>query len=176
MQTTGTYSIWLVPAKRDGSAITAQIELLAKKFYSFVFTPHITMYRIKNISLAKFVSLTRSSLDTMSAIDVQLAGLQIGNTVNRTLYYPVLQSQQLRALYSSLHDSLRRYGEFPFDPHISILYKRGLTEQEKKQSQSSVIPIDTVHFSKAYIIQSVVSLTEGSDVPEWSVIHEQLLY
>lgn len=141
-----------------------------------MFTPHITMYRIKNISLENFVSHIRPHIELLTAFRVKLDSVQSGDLVNRTLYYPVLHSVPLTKLYSSLHSSLKELGEFPFYPHMSILYKRGMTENEKKQAVSYAPAIHTVHIAKLYIIQSVVSLTEGSDVPEWSVIHEQLLY
>lgn len=172
----GTYSIWLVPSKRDCEHLSEQVMMLAKKYRSFIFTPHITLYRVKNISLDVFISRIRPCISALTAFSLSLDTPQSGQMVNRTLYYPVQKSAQLDSLYSSLHTSLGEFGNFPYDPHISILYNRRMSENEKNRSITDVVPITSVHISKLFIIQSLVSLTEGADVPQWKVIHEQLLY
>ena len=172
----GIFSVWLVPAKKDSLLFFQQIEALAKKYSSFVFTPHITLYRIKDISLYEFVATIRSHIDSVSATRIELDKPQFGSRVERTLYYPVKKTTTLASLHSNLSKSFHHYEPFSFEPHLSVLYKKDMSMKDKEIEKALLPSIPTITLTKLYIIQSVASLTEGNSTPSWKVIHEQLLY
>lgn len=176
MHTKGTYSVWLIPGKPYVNEFSAVIKSLAAAYNSFVFLPHISIYRVKNIALRDFVTTVSPCIARLSAIPVQFGGLEFSTIVNKTLYAPVLHSPELKKLHTALQSAFQNFDPLPYDPHVSILYKRTMSDADKKiESKRVVVPKECI-LTKCVIMHSVTSLTAGSNSPQWDIVHEQLLY
>lgn len=176
MHTKGTYSVWLIPGKPYLGELTTIIQSLATAYASFTFLPHVSIYRIKNIGLRDFVTTVSPCIAHLSAIPVRFGKLEFSSIVNKTLYMPILHSPQLKKLHNDLSLAFHNFDPLPYDPHVSILYKRKMSDSDKEtESKKVVVPNECV-LTKCVIMQSVTSLTAGSDSPQWDIVHEQLLY
>jgi 2'-5' RNA ligase len=176
MHRKGTYSVWLIPGKPYFEQFTHTIKSLAASYHSFTFLPHVSIYRIKNTELKDFATTVNPHIARLSAIPVQFGGLQFSSLVNKTLYLPVVHSPQLKTLHASLQSAFHNFDPLPYDPHVSVLYKRTMSDADKKTEVQRVkVPKECV-LTKCVIMHSVTSLTAGSDSPQWEIVHEQLLY
>lgn len=70
-------SLWLVPEKAQKERLKETIDNLAKKYNSYAFISHITIYCLSNsISVNRAVKIIKEELDKVGPIEIESDGIK----------------------------------------------------------------------------------------------------
>lgn len=163
-------SIWLLPEDSAFGVLSEVIKNLSAKFEAPEFQPHLTLYSA-NVPAENLTSLKENlKIQVKDFSSVRLDVLAIGQngTLFKTLFLQLQNSKELNDLYKIAGSVMDKYGNYEIDPHVSLLYKEGLTSEEKTESIESINFSKEIKFNKAAIKVSGKNDNFGKDISKWT--------
>ena len=158
-----TYSIWLVPSKKDAKYLNAIIQSLAKEYGAPKFSPHITVYSgISSLNDAK------SAVRLLDARKIHATKIGIGKSeyLWKTLYIRIKKDKRLDAIHKTLANKLDT--GYDFFPHISLIYKK-LDDPTKRKI------IKTLKTKKSFTFDGITIIRSSKNVHKWEVLYRASL-
>jgi 2'-5' RNA ligase len=154
-----TYSIWLVPSKKDAKYLNVIIQNLAKEYSAPKFSAHITVH--SGISSLNDAKLAVQSL-SMGRIHARKLGIGKSDYLWKTLYIRIKKDQKLGAIHKTLAKNLDT--KYVFLPHISLIYKK-LDDSTKRKI------IKGLKAKKSYTFDGLVIIRSSKNVKKWKIMH-----
>ena len=163
-------SIWLLPEQSNLVLLSAHMKVLAEKFKAPIFEPHLTLYSTK--VLAKNLTIVKENLKTrvkdFAGLTLIVLGVGQNQALFKTLFLQLQNSKQLNGLYGVVKTILGKYGNYEIDPHLSLLYKEGLNEDQKSSSVKDIKFPEEIKFDKVAIKVSGHNDNFGKDISKWT--------
>lgn len=163
-------SIWLLPKDSESESLSRVIKSLAQKFDSPLFEPHVTLYSVK-IPAENLISLKenlKNRVKDFDSLTLNLLGIGQNGALFKTLYLQLQNSKELNNLYEIIRTVLGKYGDYEIDPHLSLLYKEGLTSEEKTKSVENIEFSSEINFDKIAIKVSGANDNFGKNISKWT--------
>ena len=158
-----TYSIWLIPSKKDVKYLNSIIRTLAKQNSAPKFSAHITVFSgITSLGEAK------SAVSLLDSGKVLAKNIGIGQSdyLWKTLFVKIKKNANLTCIHKSLQEQLGT--KYNFAPHISLIYKKmSNTDKRKIKSQLEI--------KKSFYFDGVAIIRSSKDVSRWKVLYRTKL-
>lgn len=163
-------SIWLLPSELESKSLSQEMRNLARKFDAPDFEPHITLYstKIPAENLTTLKENLRSRIKDFKLLALNVLGIGQNGTLFKSLFLQLQNSKELNGLYETIKAILGKYGEYEIDPHISLLYKEGLSAEEKTKSIENSKFGSEIKFDKVAIKVSGPHDNFGKDISKWT--------
>lgn len=139
-------AIWLITEDESLQKIMSN---LAKNHLAPKFMPHITM-RAVQVPLDRLEEATgavRSIALTLELITLKVSGIGYADNLFQSLFLKFEESPELNKLYGIIRSEFQKYGDYSFEPHLSILYKELLEEEKRRLIPTIQLP-STVTFDR----------------------------
>lgn len=124
-------SIWLVPTETDVLKVSKTIKELSDRHEATPFLPHITIYGAITAPLDEVINAAKESVSGLTPFTVEKEKLDYATEWAKTLFIQIKPSEKLNAILRKLRKKLIGYGDYALDPHMSLVYKEEMTEEEK---------------------------------------------
>lgn len=139
---------WLI-AREEDKPLHNVMEELAGRFEAPKFIPHLTMRAVQvpldRVEEAK--SVVRRIAHTFKPITLKVSGVGYADNLFQSLFLKFEESPELNDLYQTIERVLEEYGDYSFEPHLSLLYKE-LPEEKKKRLIPTIQLPSTVTFDR----------------------------
>ena len=168
------YSICLVPEKKDEQYLSKIISLLAKKYKSYPFIPHLTIYGLVKAPQKKVEEAVNYALQDKKPFAVKVKRLACGKKLAKPLFFDCVTNNYLQRVFNDLGLKLIKYRDFILDPHISLIYKLNLSLEEKKEIIKSIQIKKEIVFNRCIIISTTKPLTKAEDVKDWKIVYDKI--
>lgn len=158
-----TYSIWLVPNRKNSIYLNKIVKNLAKSYGAPGFVAHITVYSgVSNLQKAKsVVNLIKSR-----PITTTKTGVGQSDYLWKTLYIKIRKTEQLRHIHKSLANNLDE--KYRFEPHISLIYKN--MDQKTKRKIKTNLKI-----KNSFVFDRLVIIRSSKNVYKWKKLYSASL-
>lgn len=163
-------SIWLVPTKSDSESLGRIMRVLAQEFEAPEFNPHVTLYstKIPAENLAQLKENLKNRVKDFNSLTLNVLGIGQNSNLFKTLFLQLQNSKELNNLYKTIKTILGKYRNYELDAHLSLLYKEGLSTEEKINSIENIEFSQEVKFDKIAIKVSGSNDDFGKDISKWS--------
>lgn len=163
-------SVWLMPDSYAADSLTVDMKDLAQKFSAPLFVPHVTLYSI-SMPAEKLTNIENSLKEIakdFKPFKLNVLSIKLIQTLFKSLFLQLESSKELTALYKKLTMVFAEYAEYKLDPHLSLLYKEGLTKEEKTKSLKNISFPSQITFNKVALKISGQNDNFGKDIDRWS--------
>lgn len=165
------FSFWLIPEKSQKDFFQKIINNLAKKYKSYSFEPHITLYHFENDQHQKeIINLLEKNFANTKKISVEFEKLDYLDIFTKTLYCQMKFNKELINLYQKAKNVFSKFSDYQLNPHLSLIYKNRMKIEDKEKEIKKLTPLipKKIAFDKlALIIREKGSIKEEKDVLEW---------
>lgn len=161
-------SIWLLLS--DLESLGQVMKKLAHEFGAPVFDPHVTLYstKIPAENLSQVKEDLKKRVKDFDPLALNILGIGQNGTLFKTLYLQLQNCKELNDLYETVKTILGKYGNYEIDPHLSLLYKEGLSAEEKTKSVEDAEFVSEIKFDKVAIKVSGPNDNYGKDISKWT--------
>lgn len=170
-------SVWLVPKKSQEAQLRDTIEKLASKYGSYAYIPHITIYYLADsMKPAEVVRVVKQEVSRTKPIEVEAARIEYSDVFTETLYIQYRKNKRLSELHERLYKRFSKAYKFKLNPHLSLLYKNGMLEEDKRMEAEQISYPKTLELNRIMVIVKEGSaIAEEKDVLDWKLVYEGLL-
>lgn len=155
------YSVWAMFEGQDEEYLSSIITDFNKGYGTDPFLPHITLFGNITASEDAMRKAIDEAVNGIEPFTVMYKNVEYSSEWSKTLYIQFLQSRQLTQIYKSLQDSFKDIGEYSFDPHTSLIYKKDMTDDEKIAERQHL------YLKKEYKINRLALSTPENTVDKW---------
>lgn len=166
---TNHYSIWLLPSDNDQNYFQKIITKLSIEYEAPVFSPHCTLFSPLDSDIADYAKLLMHTANQFSPFNVRARKLNFSSNIWKTLYIELEKSLMLTELQQCLISLVSDPKPYPFQPHISLIYKE-MSKMEKKQI------IQNIFVREFYKMDKISIVKTGPDIVNWEKTAEIQLY
>lgn len=163
-------------SEKDNQQLLPIISRLSNKYVNGVtFPPHISVNDPAKIGLYKVKKVAIESVKGISKFKVELDSIQYSDKWSKTLYIQIKDDTHLTKTSERLNKTFRKNKTpYPLNPHISLLYKEGMSVEDKKMLVKRLI------LPKKYVVTSIAVVTPGNinnwrDYGNWKIVFEKEL-
>jgi 2'-5' RNA ligase len=169
------YSILLIPGSKDEEYLNKIVSSLAKKYKAYPFIPHLTLYAATHAPKEIMVQALELAITDVKPFSVKSISLESSEEFTKGLYIQFETNAMLEKLYTVLNSQLKNYREYSLNPHLSLIYSRVMSLQEKNEYIKSHPVIDRIGFNRCAIISGSKPITNEEDVKDWQIVYEKFL-
>jgi 2'-5' RNA ligase len=168
-------SIWLIPEQKDEDYISAVIQGLSQKYATLYFTPHITIYGEIEKELDVVIEAAKNAVRNVRPFMVNVEKLDYSEAWSKTLFIQLQQNQTINLIHARLREKLSHYSDYKFNPHISLIYKKDMTAQNKIE-EIKALSLKTSYMIDRIAIISPLNKRRGwHDISKWKILFMQQL-
>lgn len=160
-------SVNLIPSDRDIEVISPVIEDLAEKYSSVSFLPHITIWGNIVAPLSVVEKAARPVIEGIKPFIVEVEGLGYSERWSKTLFAQIKPNEMLDEIHRRLGERLRVYSDFNLNPHLSLIYKRGMTEEEKLRETTRILIPDHINLDRIAITVPGDPIAKWENLSAW---------
>ena len=154
-------SVWLVPTEKDAAPISQVIKDLAQRHDATPFLPHITVWGAVTAPLAVVEEASRDAVSGIKPFTVEVERLDYSEEWAKTLFTQIKPNETLDEIHRRLADRLRRYTDYILNPHMSLIYKTEMTEEEKLKE------IPNISIPQSFTLDRIAITLPGDPVEKW---------
>lgn len=169
------YSVCLIPDKEGEAFLDSIIISLAQKYSTYPFIPHLTIYGATPASKEKINKAVDVALKNIKPFIVKVNRLNYSDDFKKTLFIEFEMNKSLQKIHSTLRSKLKSYKDYLLNPHLSLIYKHNLPDEEKIKIINSLEMKKEFTFGRCAIISATRSLIEETDVTDWQTVYEKIL-
>ena len=163
------YSIWVTPANKDRQYLSQIIQKLSNTFNTREFHPHCTLWGRVDLSLKHLISVVKYSSQGIVSFTVKRKKIDYSKSYNKTLFIQLHVHKSLSLLQQRIRNELGENYYYQFDPHISLIYKDGMSENEKLNI------IGSLTIKNTFKMENIMINKTGDQIEEWKVVYKQKL-
>jgi hypothetical protein len=149
------------------------IDDLARRYGTFSFVPHITLYHLgTSLPLHEVLPVIKQCSEDIRPFHLDLEGLFHSDQFTKTLYARYHISNPLQELYDGL---IKPFSIHPYElaPHLSLIYKNGMDDDLKKREEKKIkVPLQLRLDRIMVITKKGDTIAKEKDVLEWKVVRE----
>lgn len=162
-------SVWLLPEKDMAGSLSADMKKLAAQFDAPEFSPHITLYsvRIPANNLSEVENFLRRIGKNLHPFSLDVLGSGQTETLFKSLYLQLSSSEELDRVFQKIKTGLGKYGDYILEPHLSLLYKEGIEEEEKNKALNMITIPSKVTINRLALKVSGPQDDFGKDIYRW---------
>ena len=162
----------LLPAKAERELFCEIIRILCKEFRTPSFEPHLTLFVTR-----KGGDRPKQILRQIKARPIRLAkrGVAFSSKFTKTLYVRFKPHPALRRLTSNLARVAKSSAKAPYDPHVSLLYKKIPAATKKELAKVIKLPFRSVRFDSLAVVRLTLPVRTGAAVEKWKTIAKKSL-
>ena len=167
-------SLILVPIQKQENQIRKTVDLLAEKYHSYPFVPHITVYHFGTTSLLnELIQFIDTSLDSIHPFDLELDNICYSDKFTKTLYANYKINTPLTHLYTIFHDKYKNIHNYHLAPHLSLIYKNNMKNEDKEKEIAALSVPKYLTIDKLSIItKENGSIVKEEDILQWNTAHQ----
>lgn len=154
-------SLWLVPTETDVVKVAPVIKSLSERHGTTPFLPHITIYGAINAPLDVTINAAKESVNGVTPFVVEKEKLDYTTEWAKTLFIQIKPNERFNSILSKLRKRLLQYGDYALNPHMSLVYKKEMTEEEKLKE------IPNLKIPDSYTIDRIAITVPGDPVEKW---------
>jgi len=170
-------SICLNPDKCYSDYFKNIIASLAKKYNTFSFSPHLTIYGVIRAPQGEIEEAINYAFTDIQKFSVNTIKLNYSDQFTKTLYIQLSKNNKLITINKRLSQKLSKYlinsKEYDLNPHISLIYKHGMSANEKVKIISSFTLKKEFVFDACSIITAPKPLEKEEDVKNFKEVYTQ---
>jgi len=161
------FSIWLGLADDDTECLYSYIKTLAQKYNTTPFPPHLTLYGELTIEQEKAQNILQTIAKTTSPFPIYTEKLAYEDHFFKTFYIQIKNSSGLAVLQEKLITGLGSPSNYIFSPHISLIYKEGMRDKQKKK-EIGILTIKPQFTAQRLILATTTNLQKNwKDLSSW---------
>jgi len=150
-------------SRQNNKILSPIISRLSKKYVNGdIFPPHISVCKPAYIELEEAKRIVNDCVGNIQKFKVEMDSIRYSNKWSKTLFIQIKESKTLSNISDCLNE---RFGlDLPthsFSAHISLLYKEGIKEENKKKL------VDELKVPKKYTVSSCALVYLGNNVNNW---------
>ena len=170
------YGCWMHLSKKDNRLLSPIVKRLSQKYVNGdTFPPHISVSSYAQIELDEAINASIKCIEGMRKFEVEKDSIKHSSLWHKTLYIQIKDNPNLTKISNSLNKTFGS-DKSPYDlnPHISLLYKEGLSAKEKDRLAKKL------KVSEKYLVTSMAVVTSENkndprDYGSWRVVFEKEL-
>lgn len=166
------YSICLIPQQEDKKYLDGIIVNLAKKYGAYPFIPHLTIYGGVVAPEHEIKEAVDWSLVGIKPLTIQVNKLDYSDIFSKTLFIEMKMNPTLQSIHQKLQERLKKYRDYLLKPHISLIYKNGLANEEKKKIIDSLDLKKEIMINRCTIIAVPKEFILEEDVNDWQIVYD----
>ena len=163
-------------SQKDNRKLSPIISRLSRRYdKGDTFAPHISVNDGSLLELDEAKKVANDCIKEVHKFKVEVDSIQYSDKWHKTLYIQIKNHPSLTKISKRLNKTFRK-GKTPYslNPHISLLYKKGLTNKEKKNIA------DKLEVPKIYLVSNIAVVTVGNvddwkDYGNWKIVYEKAL-
>lgn len=125
------YATWLTFSDDDEKYLSKVINSLASQHSAPEFIPHITVYGLIQTRLDELEKVIKK-ISQMPSFLVKKESILFSDNFWKTVYVQLQRDDSLDKIHLSLKESFKKYGDYEFNPHASLIYKK-TSNSEKEE-------------------------------------------
>jgi len=168
------YSVCLVPNREDTSYLDYIIASLAQKYGAFPFIPHLTVYGGISAPEKILKTAVNQSLLNIQQFSIEVKKLDYSDNFSKTLFIEFGANNSMQKIYDSLRLKLKIYKDYILTPHISLIYKNKLPDEEKRKIIKSFKIKPRLVINRCIIISANKHITKEEDVKDWKIVYDKI--
>jgi len=157
------FCVWLLFEKNDHDYLANLISILANRYNSPTFLPHITVFGITEIKLEILEDIIRNASESIRSFKVEKLGLNHSTDIWKSFFIDLKLNSKLKQINSRIEKELEHSNYNHFDPHISLIYKK-INLSKKKELFSEI------HVKKKFKVNRISIMRFSKDVSKWKII------
>ena len=163
-------AFWLMPSADAQPFFVSLVQELARRFDAPGFEPHITLQGAE-MDGEDAIALFERIAAKHSPIDLQIEGIDFSSEFTKTLYVQFTVSREATAL----SDAFAFDTGYPFNPHLSLLYKTMAETETSELARKITVPFEQVRCDALKLVSVPRPVRGPEDVHTWRVLAEQPL-
>lgn len=168
-------SIWLLPEKSQLNDIQNEVDRLALKYNACSFLPHMTAYYLGNsLPLQEVVGIVQDVSKTTKCLSLNLEDISFADSFTKTFFARYSMSRDFQSLFNYLKEKFYASFAYELSPHITLLYKNGMTTHDKKIEIGNIHNIPKIiNLNRlAIITKEGKTIAQEKDVLDWQVSYD----
>ncbi len=170
------YGCWMHLSKQDNKILSPIISRLSKKYVNGnIFPPHISVSLPVQIELEVAKRIIDACVGNIQKFEVEMHSIRYSDKWSKTLFIQIKESKTLSNISNCLSKRFDLDSANSLDPHISLLYKKGVKGEDKKKL------VDKLKVPKKYTVSNCALVYPGNNVnnwrdySKWKVVYEKEL-
>lgn len=170
------YGCWMHLSDKDNKKLSPIIAKLSKKYANGdIFPPHISANSAALLGLEEAKKAAIDCIKGVRKFEVEMVSIQYSEKWSKTLFIKVKDDPNLTKISKCLSKTFRKdLTPYLLSPHISLLYKEGMSSKEKRSLANKLkVP-------KKFLVSSIAVVTTGNvndwrDYGNWKIVFEKEL-
>ena len=154
------YAVWLLPKEEDSKYLSNILDKLSKKYEAPQFQPHVTVYGVVDTTLPIVEKVVKDIIVGLKEFKVKKNGLHYLDNIWKSLYIDLDYDADLAKINKLLSAKLSQYGNYDFEPHISLIYKKMDNDEKLKI-------IGELDIQNEFILNALAIIQYSDDVSTW---------
>ena len=163
------YSIWVTPSDKDRQYLSQRIQVLSNTINTYKFLPHCTLWSRIDLPLKNLIPVIKSSSQGITPFTVKVKKIAHSQSYDKTLFIQLHNHKILSLLQQRIQNRLGKAYHYQFDPHVSLIYKDGMSENEKLNIAGSL------SIKNIFEIENIVINKTGNQIEKWKMVYKQQL-
>lgn len=166
-------SVWLVPVEDQEKELSVTIQYLAKTYGSHPFVPHLTIYHIDEpIDVDRMIKVIGAIFASVKPFKIMKSNINYSNIFTKTLYVSFKANKELERLNAMVRGKLSDYSPYIVSPHMSLLYKKNMSEADKVKEAGKIKVPDSITFNRIRLITASQPIKIEEDILDWAETYE----
>jgi len=170
-------SVCLNPANYYSNYLNNIIISLANKYETYPFSPHLTIYGVVRASQKKIEEAVEYAFSDIQKLRLKTVKLNYSDKFTKTLFIQFAPNETLKRIHRLLSQKLRNYlincKEYDLNPHLSLVYKRALSINEKEKAIKNIILKNGLIFDTCSIITASKPLETEDDINNLKEVYKK---
>ena len=162
------YAIWLLFEKEDSKYISEKIQELSKNYHSPIFLPHITVYGLIKLNLDEIHKCVKKSVFNVKQFSVYKKSINHSEEFWKSVFVTLKDNTKLVSISERLTNDLKKFSDYKFEPHISLLYK-DLSNSERKKL------VNQIKIRDRFLINKIAILKYSNKIENWEIVYKKFL-
>lgn len=165
---------WLVLSQKDREVVFPIITKLQKDYVgSPPFEPHVSIHTAVWTELENAIKVVEEATNGIKKFSVEKVGFGYQNRWSKILYIEIRENDLLNTLHEKIGNGFNQLDNRPYIPHISLMYKNELAEDERNKIISGLDVPNKFQISGIEIAHSGNDDIEWRDYTKWKVVYHK---
>jgi len=165
-------TFWLLPAAPGRERLAVRIAALAERHETGTgaFEPHLTLYA--GACGEHDASRIGAEVARRAApLTLEATRLAHSRLYSKTLFIEFAPTEALRAVERAIRGAVARPSDYVLAPHVSLMYRAGLSEEEKEALCSAATDLlGSYLFDALSVVETEHPLVSGDQVRRWRTL------
>lgn len=170
-------AICLLPIKANQKYLDPIIASLTKTYGAYPFFPHLTVYGVLRGPREEIEEQTNHAIKDVGKFSLQVDKLDHSPVFSKTLFIQFKMNDSILKIYKKLSQRLQKYlincEEYHLNPHMSLIYKHNIQDEEKEKIIKSLNIKHEFTFGSCTIVTAAKPIEKEEDVKGWAIAYER---